>query len=326
MKLRYTGQPAEVDINMKATEWLEELFDADEKVVYLDADLMGSLKTKALWEKRPERVFNCGIQEANMVGVAAGLYLAGYKPYVHSFTPFVTRRTYDQLVVSIAYAGKSIHMIGTDAGILASDNGGTHMCFEDVALQRVIPGATIVDVTDAAMFHGMLKETKDTKGVVYLRTGRRNMPDVYEQGTQFHIGEGKVLKEGTDVTIVASGIMVATALEAQKTLAAEGISVRVVDPVTIKPLDEALIVQCAKETGAIVVAENANILGGLGSAVTEVVSENCPVPVVRMGIEDRFGQTGSVAYLRKTYGLTPENLVEKVHKVLKLKEKREWEK
>lgn len=319
MALRYTGSAPEADINVLASGWFEELFMMDDKAIYLDADLMRGLKTSGIWQKYPDRVFNCGIQEANMVGVAAGLYLAGYKPYIHSFTPFVTRRVYDQLVVSVAYAQKSVHVIGTDAGILASDNGGTHMCFEDVALIRAIPGATIVDVTDAAMFHAMLKETKDTKGVVYFRTGRRNMPDVYEEGTEFHAGQGKVLKEGTDVTIVASGIMVATALEAEAVLAAENISVRVVDPVTIKPLDKDLIVQCAKQTGAIVVAENANILGGLGSAVAEVVCECYPVPVVCLGIEDRFGQTGSVEYLRKAYGLTPENLVDKVHRVLKKK-------
>lgn len=322
MRLRYTGNAPEAEINALTSGWMEELLQMDDKVVYLDADLMRGLRTNNIWEKYPNRVFNCGIQEANMVGVAAGLYLAGYKPYIHSFTPFVTRRVYDQLAVSVAYAHKSVHVIGTDAGILASDNGGTHMSFEDVALIRAIPEATIVDVTDAAMFHAMLKETKDTKGVVYFRTGRRNMPDVYEEGTEFHAGEGKVLKQGTDVTIVASGIMVATALEAEEILSSENISVRVVDPVTIKPLDKNLIVQCAKETGAIVTAENANILGGLGSAVAEVVCESCPVPVVRLGIEDRFGQTGPVDYLRKAYGLTPENLVDKVHKVLKMKEKK----
>lgn len=319
MELRYTGASPEADINALACGWFEELFQMDDKVVYLDADLMRGLRTAGIWKKYPNRVFNCGIQEANMVGVAAGLYLAGYKPYIHSFTPFVTRRVFDQLAVSVAYAHKSVHVIGTDAGILASDNGGTHMCFEDVALIRSLPESTIVDVTDATMFHGMLKATKDTNGVVYFRTGRRNMPDVYEKGTEFNVGRGKVLKQGDDVTIIASGIMVATALDAEAILAAEGVSVRIVDPITIKPLDQELILKCARETRAIVTAENANVLGGLGSAVSEVLSENCPVPVLRFGIEDRFGQTGSVDYLRNTYGLTPENLVDKVHMVMKKK-------
>lgn len=320
MRLRYTGSVPEKQINELASSWLEELFQMDDKVVYLDADLMRGLRTSGLWEKYPKKVFNCGIQEANMVGVAAGLYLAGYKPYIHSFTPFVTRRVYDQLTVSVAYAQKSVHVIGSDAGILASDNGGTHMCFEDVALMRALPESTIVDVTDAVMFHAMLKQTKDTKGVVYFRTGRRNMPDIYEEGTEFHLGKGMILTEGNDVTIIASGIMVATALEAATVLATQNISVRVVDPVTIKPLDRDLILQCAKETGAIVVAENANILGGLGSAVAETVCESYPVPVVRLGIEDRFGQTGSVDYLRAAYGLTTENLVKKIKIALKMKE------
>ena len=316
MMLRYTGQPAEADVNMLATKWFEELFDLDKKIVYLDADLMGSLKTGDLWERYPDRVYNCGIQEANMVGVAAGLFLAGYKPYIHSFVPFLTRRTYDQILVSIGYGKKSAHLIGTDPGILASDNGGTHMCFEDVALMRAIPNSVIVDVTDASMFHSMLKETKDCEGIVYFRTGRRNMPDVYEEGITFHVGKGEVLVPGKDITIVASGIMVGTALEAQKVLASENIEVRVVDPITIKPLDEELIIRCAKETGAIVVSENHNIFGGLGSAVAEIVCENCPVPVIRHGVNDRFGQTGAVPYLRNEYGLTTEDLVKKVRYAL----------
>ena len=213
-------------------------------------------------------------------------------------------------------------MIGTDPGILASDNGGTHMCFEDVALIRAIPGSIIVDVTDAAMFHYMLKETKDCEGIVYFRTGRRNMPDVYQEGTTFQVGKGKVLSQGTDVTVIASGIMVGTALEAKQILAGENISVRVVDPVTIKPLDEKLIVGCAVETGAIVVSENHNIYGGLGSAVAEIISENFPVPVIRHAIEDRFGQTGSVPFLRNEYKLTTDELIKKVRYAIEMKEKR----
>lgn len=326
MKLRYTGKAAEADINMLASGWLEELMDSDEKVVYLDADLMASLKTQALWRKRPDRVFNCGIQEANMVGTAAGLFLAGYKPYIHTFTPFVTRRTYDQLVVSIAYAQKSLHMIGTDAGIMATDNGGTHMSFEDVAIMRVIPNACIVDVTDAVMFHAMLQATKDRKGITYYRTPRRGCPDVYEEGTVFCPGKGMVLTEGNDVTIVASGIMVATALDAAKELEEENIHARVVDPVTIKPLDEELLVQCAVDTGAVVTAENANIIGGLGSAVAEVLTEKRPVPIFRVGIRDCFGQTGPQDYLRQQYGLTAAEIIKNVKKAIRLKGEMKWEK
>lgn len=319
LKLRYTGGPAECDINRLFSTWMEELLNTDEKVVYLDADLMRGLNTGELWAKRPDRVYNCGIQEGNMVGVAAGLYLAGYKPYVHSFTPFITRRTFDQIMVSVAYARKSVHLIGTDAGILASDNGGTHMCFEDVAIIRSVPEACIVDVTDAAMFYSLLKSTKDRQGVTYFRTGRRNMPDVYEMGTKFEVGHGKILVQGDDATVVASGIMVATALEAAKMLSQENIYIRVVDPVTIKPLDEVLIQKCARETGAIVSAENCNIIGGLGSAIAEVVCKTEPVPVLRVGIDDRFGQTGPVNYLKEAYGLTPGRIVDRVREVLKMK-------
>lgn len=316
MKLRYDGKPPKIEINDQFSGWLSELFSMDEKIVYLDADLMGCLKVKDLWKKEPKRVFNCGIQEANMVGTAAGLFLAGYKPYIHSFTPFISRRAYDQIFVSVAYAHKSVHLIGTDAGILASANGGTHMCLEDTALMRVIPGACIVDVTDAAMFHGMLKATMDWQGVTYFRTPRRGAPDIYPEGTNFKAGEGLVLKDGKDVTIIASGIMVATALEAGLRLEREGISVRVVDPITVKPLDEALILRCAAETGAIVVAENHNVIGGLGSAVADFLSVNRPTPMRKIGVQDRFGQTGTVEYLRETYGLTVENIVAQVHDVL----------
>ncbi len=319
MDLRYTGCKAEADIKTLFGDWMEELIQTDDKVIYLDADLMASFKTGGIWKKYPGRVFNCGIQEANMVGVAAGLYLAGYKPYIHSFAPFVTRRTYDQLAVSIAYGHKSVHLIGSDAGILASDNGGTHMCFEDVAIIRAIPGSTVIDVTDAVMFKALLKSTLDSDGLIYFRTGRQNLPDIYPMGAEFQVGKGKVLSDGSDVSVIASGLMVSAALDAAALLRSENISVRVVDPVTVKPLDKELVISCAKETGAIVTAENANIIGGLGSAVAELVCESAPVPVLRVGIEDAFGQTGSVEYLKKEYGLTPEHIAEKVRMALELK-------
>lgn len=319
MVLKYNGNPPEREINDQFSSWLKELLTLDEKIIYLDADLMGCLRVKELWTQEPRRIFNCGIQEANMVGTAAGLFLAGYKPYIHSFAPFITRRAYDQIFVSVAYAQKSVHLIGTDAGILASANGGTHMCFEDVALIRVIPGSCIVDVTDAAMFHGMLLSTRDWQGVTYFRTPRRGAPDVYDEETDFQIGKGMLLTDGKDVTMIASGIMVATALEAQKKLRGEGISAQVIDPITIKPLDEDLILRSVVKTRAVVTAENHNIIGGLGSAVADLLSEKLPTPVIRVGVQDRFGQTGTVDYLREQYGLTVENLVAQVHQVLRRK-------
>lgn len=319
MTLKYNGNPPEKDINDQFSGWLKELLALDEKIIYLDADLMGCLRVKELWNQEPRRVFNCGIQEANMVGVAAGLFLAGYKPYIHSFTPFITRRAYDQIFISVAYARKSVHLIGTDAGILASANGGTHMCFEDVALMRVIPGSCIVDVTDAAMFHGMLLSTRDWQGVTYFRTPRRGAPDVYDKGTDFQIGKGMLLADGKDATIIASGIMVATALEAQKKLREDGISARVIDPITIKPLDEDLILRSAAKTRTVVTAENHNVIGGLGSAVADLLSEKLPTPMIKVGVQDEFGQTGTVDYLREQYGLTVENLAAQVHQALQRK-------
>jgi len=321
MELRYTGDLPKENITEMFGKCMEELINQDSKVVYLDADLMGSLKIQELWKKRPDRVFNCGIQEANMVGVAAGLYLAGYKPYIHSFAPFITRRVFDQLFISIAYAHKSVHLIGSDVGIMATDNGGTHMCFEDVALIRTIPGACIVDVTDSVMFKSLLKNTKDREGVTYFRTPRRNAPDIYLEDENFNVGEGKVLVDGTEVTVIASGIMVSTALTASTFLRQEGISVRVVDPITIKPIDKKLILKCAKETGAIITVENHNIIGGLGGAVSEIISEEFPVPVLKIGVNDSFGQVGTEAYLREQYGLKVENIIEKVHLAINIKKR-----
>lgn len=319
MRLNYCGGAPRAEITQLFAPAMESLMAEDEKVIYLDADLMGSLKTQTLWKQHPDRVFNCGIQEANMVGVACGLYLAGYKPYIHSFAPFITRRVFDQVFISAGYAHKSIHLIGSDVGIMATDNGGTHMCFEDIALMRTIPGACIIDVTDATMLLSLLRGTKDRPGVTYFRTARRGMPDIYEEGTRFEVGKGLVLTEGNDVTIVASGIMVSTALEAQKLLLKENIHARVIDPVTIKPLDIDLVLRCAKETGAIVTAENHSVLGGLGGSVAEVVSQNFPVPILMVGIQDRFGQVGNEAFLRQQYGLLPENIVENVHRAIALK-------
>lgn len=319
MELRYTGAAPEAEITQLFGAAMEELFNADDKVVYLDADLMGSLKTQELWKKRPDRALNCGIQEANMVGVAAGLFLAGYKPYIHSFAPFITRRVFDQVFLSLGYAGKSVHLIGSDVGIMATDNGGTHMCFEDMAMMRTIPGGCIVDVSDAVMFLDLLKRTKDRAGVTYFRTARRGLPDIYKPGTVFEVGKGKVLTEGGDVTVIASGIMTATALEAEKLLREEGVSVRVVDPVTVKPLDEDLILQCARETGAVVTAENHSIHGGLGGAVAELLSEQLPTPVVRVGVCDAFGQVGNEQYLREQFHLRAEDILRAVYAALKIK-------
>lgn len=317
----YTGKKPTIELSETFRNTIEDLINEDNKVVYIDADLMGSMKTKEIWKNYPNRIINTGIQEANMVGLAAGLYLSGMKPYIHSFSPFVTRRVYDQLFVSVGYANKSVRVIGSDAGIMASYNGGTHMCFEDISLMRAIPDACVIDVSDSQMFKYFLKSTKDRKGLTYFRTARRDVADIYPENTEFQEGKGKIIEEGDFSTIIASGIMVTTAIEASKILKSEGINVRVIDIITIKPIDRKLIVDSAMKTKCLVTAENHNIYGGLGSAVSEIVSEECPVPVIKVGIKDRYGQVGSESYLRKEYNLTEEDIVLAVKKAHELKNK-----
>lgn len=321
MQLRYTGAPAEKEPLQIFNETMRELFEEDNKVVYIDADLMGSLKTAQLWKDYPNNVFNTGIQEANMIGVAAGMYLNGFKPYVHSFSPFVSRRVFDQVFLSIGYGEKSIRIIGSDAGIMATNNGGTHMSFEDIAMMRTIPNACVVDITDSAMLGSMLKITKNRTGVTYIRTARRGLKDIYMPDEKFEIGKGKILQEGSDVTLIACGIMVATCLEAAKVLKTQGINARVVDIITIKPIDKELVLNCAKNTNAIVVCENANIIGGLGSAVSEYLSEVYPTTILKVGIQDCYGCVGNEQFLREKYGLTVDNIVSKVRSVIEKQEK-----
>lgn len=310
MGIRYTGSKPDREPFEVFRDTISKLIEEDDKVVYIDADLMGAMKTQDIWRKYPKNIFNTGIQEANMVGVACGFYLNGFKPYVHSFTPFVTRRVFDQAFVSGAYGRKSLRMIGSDAGIMATHNGGTHMCFEDVAIMRTIPGALVVDVSDPTMFGKFLESTKERPGITYLRTPRRGICDIYDDDEVFEEGKGKVICDGTDVTLVASGIMVSTCIEASMKLKEDGISARVVDIISIKPLDEQLLMKCSKETNGIVTAENVNIIGGLGSAVAEYLSRANPTKIIPVGVKDQFGCVGDEQFLRKKYGLTVESVVE----------------
>lgn len=315
-RIIFTGEKPIKEIFEVFSETMEELFQEDSSVIYIDADLMSSMRTKELWRKYPENVFNTGIQEANMVGVAGGMYLTGMKPYIHSFAPFATRRCFDQIYLTVGYAHKSVRIIGSEPGICATDNGGTHMTFEDMALMRSIPEACVIDISDAGMFRQLLKKTKDRGGVTYFRTPRRGLPDIYGSGTDFEIGKGKVLREGTDVMLVASGIMVSTALSAADVLAGMGIEVCIIDPVTIKPIDEELLERYSRMVKAVVTIENHNIIGGLGSAVAETLSKRYPIYIECIGIQDKFGQVGSEDYLREQYSLTEEAVVRKVREIL----------
>lgn len=316
MNNRYTGNKPVKEVFQVIHDTFEKMINEDKNVVYLDADLMGSLKTQDLWEKYPNNVFNTGIQESNMIGVACGMYLNGMKPYVHTFSPFASRRVFDQVFLSIGYAKKGVRIIASDAGIMATHNGGTHMCFEDIAMMRTIPDACIVDVSDPTMCGKFMQLTKDRIGVTYIRTARRDLPDIYLEDEEFEIGKGKVLRNGTDVTIVACGIMVSTAIEAAKVLEKEGISVRVVDIITIKPIDKELILRCANETRAIITAENSNLNGGLGGAIAEILAKEKPTKVAMVGINDEYGCVGVEPFLRQKYGLDKDALIKKVREVL----------
>ena len=298
---------------------LKELMDQDPSICYVDCDLMGCVNTKMLRQNYPDRAFEAGIAEGNAAGVAAGLAATGKKVFLHSFGTFASRRIYDQIYMSAAYAGLTVHVLGSDPGVSAAFNGGTHMPFEDIALYRAVPGATVIDVADAKAFEAALWMCKDNPGVNYIRTGRKNNISVYGEGTEFKVGKANVLRDGKDCVIVACGLMVAEALGAAKILEAEGIDVAVIDPVTIKPLDGETILAYAKKCGCVVTAENANIIGGLGAAVSEFLGENCPTLIKRVGVNDEFGEVGDEAYLRERFGLTKENLAEKVREIVKKK-------
>jgi transketolase len=316
----YDGSKDEKQIKEVFPEVLEELLVADKDVFYLDADLMNSFGTIELSKEYPDRMVDMGIAEANMVGVAAGLSEIGFKPFVHTFGPFASRRVMDTAFISVAYANLDVRIIGTDAGVTAAMNGGTHMPFEDVAVYCVIPTAMVIDVADAAQFADVLRKTKDRRGLTYIRTTRKNFDAVYAPGATFELGKANVLKEGGDVTIIAAGIMVGVALAAEKMLAGEGISATVIDMFTIKPLDEETILKYAKQTGAVVTAENCNVIGGLGSMVSSYLSSVYPVPVMKVGVQDQFGEVGSEEYLRERFGLEAEDVVAAAEKAMGLKE------
>ena len=301
---------------------LIELAEKDKRIVVLDADLMKSMGIVPFLKKYPDRAFDVGVQEANMIGVAAGLSATGKIPFAHSFATFATRRCFDQVFLSCGYARLNVRIIGSDPGITAAYNGGTHMPFEDMGIMRNIPDITILEPVDTVMLKDLIKQTKDRYGVFYIRLLRRNAVKIYEEGSSFEIGKGIELKEGKDVTIIATGIMVNESLKAAEILEEEGILARVVNMFTLKPIDKEIIIRCAEETGALVTAENHSILNGLGSAVAEVLAENIPVPLERVGVKDLYGEVGPVDYLAKRFEMTAEDIVLKVKKVIERKDKK----
>ncbi len=298
---------------------LIRLADGDERIIALDADLMGAMGTKPFEKKYPERTVDCGIQEANMVGVACGMSAAGKIPFAHTFAPFMTRRACDQIFMSGAYAKMNVKLVGSDPGITAQLNGGTHMPFEDMGIMRLIPEMMVIEPTDVSMLEDLMPQIAAQYGMVYMRLVRKEVQQVYERGSQFTIGKAVHVREGSDATIIASGFCVAEAIRAAELLAQEGISVRILDMFTWKPLDREVILSAAAETGAIVTAENHNVINGLGAAVAEVLVREHPVPVEMVGVQDEFGEVGKLAYLAERFGLKAENIADAVRRVLKRK-------
>lgn len=316
MNIVYNGEKDRAFKELFA-EKIPALVEADERVIYLDADLMNCIGTMKWAKEHPDRAIDCGIAEANMVGVAAGLSAVGFKPIVHSFGPFASRRCFDQAFLSGGYAHNDMTIIGTDPGVCAQLNGGTHMPFEDMALYRSLPGSHVIDIADTAQLADVLGQCMDLEGVKYLRVPRKQNKKMYEDGSHFEIGRGVITRQdGTDCVIFACGIMVAKAIEAAEILKGEGIKVTVVDMFTVKPLDEETVVRLASECGAVVTAENHNRYGGLTSAVSECLSLQCPTPLSYVAVEDEFGEVGPQDYLEERFDLTAEHVARAVREAI----------
>lgn len=289
-------------------------------IIVFDADLSKSTKTDTFKKKFPERFFNTGIAEANMMSTAAGMAACGKIVFASSFAMFAAGRAFEQVRNSIGYPGLNVKIGATHAGISVGEDGATHQCLEDIGIMRTIPGMVILNPADATESILAVEAAIKHKGPVYLRFGRLAVEDIFDRDTyKFELGKGVQLKEGTDVTIIATGLMVPEAIRASEMLKEDGISARVINIHTIKPIDKEIIKKASLETGAIVTAEEHNVIGGLGSAVAEVLCETTPCPMLRVGTEDKFGKSGTPAALLKEYGLTAENIAAKAKEAIKLK-------
>lgn len=287
-------------------------------LVVLDADLAGATKTGVFLKAFPDRHIDCGIAECNMTGIAAGLATCGKIPFISSFAMFAAGRNFEQVRNSIGYPHLNVKIGATHAGITVGEDGATHQCNEDVALMRTIPGMTVIVPSDDVEAKAAVRAAIEMEGPVYLRFGRAAVPVINDRPDyKFEIGKGVLLKEGKDVTIIASGITVSSALEAAEMLAADGINAEVINIHTIKPLDEALVLASAKKTGKVVTAEEHTVIGGLGSAVCDCLSEKCPTPVLRIGMQDTFGESGTANELVQKYGLDGNGIYAKVKDFVK---------
>lgn len=309
---------------MKATrdaygETLAQLGEQNRDIVVLDADLSGSTKTAVFAKKFPDRFFNMGIAEANLVGTAAGLAAAGKIPFVSTFAIFAAGRAWEQIRQSVAYPKANVKIVPTHGGITVGEDGGSHQSVEDIAIMRAIPNMTVIVPADAVETREAVTAAAAYKGPVYIRLGRNKVPAIFNDDYRFAIGKGCELAPGSDMTFITTGLMTAQALQAATLLGNEGVSARVVHLATVKPLDQELILKAARETGAIVTAEEHSVIGGLGSAVSELLAEHQPTPVKRVGVYDRFGTSGKADELIKYFGLTPEDLVEAARELLERK-------
>ena len=299
-------------------ECLAELMERDKHVVVLDADLSKASGTRNLYERFPEQMFDCGVAEQNMASIAAGLSSYGFKPWIESFTPFATRRICDQVAISISYAKRNVKIVGTDPGISAELNGGTHMSMEDVGVVRSIPGLVIFEPVDEVQLRAAMPVINDYEGALYMRMFRKTLPVVFGEDYRFELFKADTLREGRDLSLFVSGFLTKDALEAAERLAAEGVDTEVINVHTIKPIDRETVIASARKTGAVLTVENHNVIGGLQSAVLEALAEE-KIPVCAVGVPDRFGEVGKMPYLREVMGLTVENIVDKAKRAVSLK-------
>ena len=299
-------------------ECLAKLMEEDRHVCVLDADLGKASGTLGLRPRFPEQMFDCGVAEQDMASIAAGLSSYGFKPWIESFTPFATRRICDQVAISIAYAGSNVKIVGTDPGIAAELNGGTHMSMEDVGVRRSIPGMVIFEPVDPVQLRAAMPVLNAYEGPVYVRLFRKELPTVFEEGYEFDLFKADTIKEGKDLSIFVTGFLTKDVIEASKVLAEEGIDAEIINIHTIKPIDKETVVASARKTGAVLTVENHNVIGGLQSAVLEALAEE-KIPVCAVGVEDRFGEVGKLPYLREAMGLTVENIMARAKKAVSLK-------
>ena len=299
-------------------ECLAKLMTEDRHVCVLDADLAKASGTRNLYERFPKQMFDCGVAEQDMASIAAGLASYGFKPWIETFTPFATRRICDQMTISISYAKSNVKIVGTDPGISAELNGGTHMSLEDVGVVRSIPGMVIFEPVDAVQLRAAMPVLNAYEGPVYVRLFRKELPDVFPADYKFDLFKADVLRKGKDLSIFVTGFLTRDVVDAAETLKAEGIDCEVINVHTIKPIDRETVIASARKTGAVLTVENHNVIGGLHSAVLEALAEE-KIPAVAVGVQDRFGEVGKIPYLREVMGLTMEDILAAARKAVKLK-------